>query len=114
MGVVFRFLQRSWLYAAQGHCSPISLILGENIWAMVPGASDWWLMCAKSMIVNIAPTVPMMYCLIWRPRGNCPGCSCSCLQGSAIWTYCVLWANVAWTLGFLPMAFNAVSAVNGV
>lgn len=88
-------------------CWPISAIFGEAIWAMQPGAADWWLMCAKSMIVNIAPTVPMMYCLITRP-------SQQCLKYSAIWTYCVLGANVVWTLGFLPMAFNAVSCVNGM
>merc|ERR1719191_2393488 len=115
--VYFRLSQQSWLCSPLGHCLQFCFWLcfvGQSLqssarqfWAMQPGAADWWLMCAKSMIVNIAPTVPMMYCLITRP-------SQQCLKYSAIWTYCVLGANVVWTLGFLPMAFNAVSCINGM
>jgi hypothetical protein len=88
-------------------CWPISLITGQPIWAMKPLATDWWLMCAKSIIVNICPTVPMLYCLITnapKEKRQCCG----------IFVYCILWANVAWTLCFLPMRFNAVSVTNAV
>jgi len=80
----------------------------ESIWRMQPLASDWWLMFIKSVIVNIAPTLPMMLCLIKNPSRRTRQCA-------AIWTYCILWLNVAWTLCFLPnTGFNPISVVNAV
>jgi hypothetical protein len=88
-------------------CWPLSWMLNEPIWHMNPGESTWWLMAIKSAIVNIAPTAPMLLCLIFRPS---PKVS----HRVGIWGYFILWSNVFWTLFFLPMAFNAVSVTNAV
>jgi len=88
-------------------CWPLSWIFNEPIWGMKPGDSTWWLMAVKSVIVNVAPTAPMLICLINRPS---PKVS----HRVGVWGYCVLWANVFWTLFFLPLAFNPVSVTNAV
>jgi len=90
-------------------CWPLSWITNEPIGKQVPLTNDWWFMVLKSLIVNWAPTVPMMLCLIRNP-------SAKCRHYSALWTYFVLWLNVAWTLLALldPAQVNAVSIANGV
>jgi hypothetical protein len=87
-------------------CWPISLLANAPMWSMVPGTATWWLMCAKSVIVQWAPCGPMLYALIYKPSAKTRHCI-------AIWVYIVLWLNVAWTLCFLPMRFNPVSVGNG-
>jgi hypothetical protein len=87
-------------------CWPISAIFNHRMWGMIPFKPDWWLMAAKSLIVQWAPSTPMMLCLIYKPKQSVRQCA-------AIWTYIVLWLNVAWTLCFLPMAFKTVAIVNG-
>lgn len=90
-------------------CWPLSWITNQPIGKEAPGTMGWWFMTLKSLIVNIAPTVPMMYGLIFNPSAGCRQCL-------ALWTYLVLWLNVAWTLLALsqPAQRNAVSLANGV
>jgi len=89
-------------------CWPISLAFNKPIWHMQPLTTDWNLMFVKSVIVNIAPTLPMMLCLIKKPSRGIRQCA-------AVWMYCILWVNIAWTLCFLPISgFNPISVVNGV
>jgi len=84
------------------------LAFNEPIRHMQPLAADWNLMCVKSVLVNMAPTLPVMLCLIKKPqRGTC--------QCAAIWVYCMLGINMSWTLLFLPVyGFDPTRVVNGV
>lgn len=84
---------------------PLSWFCNLPIYAMHPGDFMWTMMALKSIIVNIAPTVPVLLICIFKFDKR--GCTIA-----GYWTYAMLWANVAWTLGF-PMP-DLVMKVNGV